>query len=151
MLYRLAHRVRKLVWTVLRPRIHGVRVLAIDAAGRLVLIRHSYGSDTWMPPGGGMRPGEDPVLAGVRELAEETGLVLGEARLITVVDEVLHGARNRVHIVAGHTIGVPRPDGREIVEAGFFSVDALPRNMAGGLATALPDWLALARDHKSDS
>lgn len=150
-LYRWAHCARKVHWRIRRPSIDGVRVLALDDAGHVVLIRHSYGSDKWMPPGGGLRAGEDPVLAGARELVEETGLALCEGRVITVIEEDLHGASNRVHIVAGRTIGMPVPDGREIVEARRFAPDALPEHMPVFLRQALPGWLERARLQSSES
>ncbi|MEU7281068.1 NUDIX domain-containing protein [Streptomyces sp. NPDC045431] len=53
------------------------RVICLDAAHRLLLMRwrdpHS-GNWLWEPPGGGIEPGETPLVAARRELAEETGL-----------------------------------------------------------------------------
>lgn len=95
-----------------------------------------------MPPGGGLRRGEDPVLAGARELLEETGCVLVDARLLTIRAEDLHGADNMVRIVAGRTDDLPRPDGREIVEAAFFALDSLPDDLLRGHREALPAWVA---------
>ena len=42
--------------------------------GRLLLVRER-GAKRWSLPGGGMKKGEDPVAAAIRELDEETGLV----------------------------------------------------------------------------
>lgn len=133
---------RRQVWRVWKPRLAGVRVLAVDGEGRVLLVRHSYGSGAWMPPGGGLRRGEDPVLAGARELQEETGCVLADARLLMVQSEDLHGAANVVRIVAGLTRDAPRPDGREIVAARFFAPDALPDDLVSGLREVLPQWVA---------
>lgn len=141
-LYRLAHWGRKQVWRVWRPSLDGVRVLALDGERRVLLVRHSYGSDKWMPPGGGLNRGEEPISAARRELLEETGCRLFEPRLLTVATEDLVGASNHVHVVAGRTENQPRVDGREIVEARFFALDALPEPMPARLPAELRQWVA---------
>lgn len=141
-LYRLAHFVRRQVWNVRKPHLEGVRVLVLDPQGKLLLVRHSYGSDKWMPPGGGLRPGEDPVKAGARELHEETGCVLQDGRLVTLSDETLYGARNQVHVIVGRTQGKPRPDQREIIAARFFPLDDLPQSLQTGLRERIGAWVA---------
>ena len=97
-----------------------------------------------MPPGGGVDRGEEPLAAALRELAEEVGLDLHGARLIAMFEDNLHGAGNAVHIITGRVNGPARPDGREIIEAGFFAMDALPQPLPSGLAERLAEWLALA-------
>lgn len=142
-LYRLAHWGRRQVWKAWRPTVSGVRVLALDGRGQVLLIRHSYGSGKWMLPGGGRRSNEDPVDAAARELLEETGCALRHACEVHVLAENLHGARNIVHLVAGRLEGVPKADRREIIEASLFSLDELPASMPDRLAEALPRWLEL--------
>ncbi|WP_395330861.1 NUDIX domain-containing protein [Novosphingobium sp. BL-8H] len=129
------------VWRVRRPRLEGVRVLAFDPAGRLLLLRHSYGSGKWMPPGGGMNRDEDALAAGKREFEEETGRPLLDGRELLAVDEDLQGASNRVHMVVGRVEGTPRWDGREIVEIALFPLDALPEAMPAGLARKIGEWV----------
>jgi 8-oxo-dGTP pyrophosphatase MutT (NUDIX family) len=142
LLFRLAHWARRQVWRVRPTTVEGVRVLAFDPRGRVLLIRHSYGSDAWAPPGGGMSAGEDPLKTAARELFEETGCSLADVREMRVLVEDYHGAENIVHLVVGRTEGTPRADGREIVAAGFFALDTLPEPMSGPMAGALPRWAA---------
>lgn len=47
----------------------------LDPSRRLALIRKPhFALDVWRPPGGGIKPGEDPTEAARREALEETGL-----------------------------------------------------------------------------
>jgi len=126
------------------PLLIGCRVLAFDAQGRVLLVRHSYGSGRWMLPGGGVARREDPLAAALRELHEEVGCGLEQARLFGCVDEPLSGAINRVHLICGLVRGTPKADGREIVEALFHDPAALPDGMAAQLERSLSDWITAA-------
>ena len=142
---RAAHALRRRWWRLAKVRLSGCRVFAFDASGQLVLIRHSYGSGSWMLPGGGIGRREAPVAAAIRELAEETGCTLVQARCFAVADEPLYGTVNTVHLVSGLAHGRLQCDGREVIEARFFAVDALPAQLSPLLAARLPEWLAAAR------
>ncbi len=119
-------------------------MIARDSAGRVLLIRHSYGSGNWMLPGGGIARRETPLAAALRELAEETGLKLSQPRCLMVLEEALYGTVNRVHMFIGETGGDPRCDGREVIEARFFTPEALPDDLSPHLKRHLADWLQLA-------
>lgn len=141
----LMHQLRLGWWRLRKPLLVGCRVLAFDAAGRVLLIRHSYGSGRWMLPGGGVGRREDPVTAGCRELREEVGCGLSAARQFMVTDEPLSGTTNRVHLICGTAIGSPKPDGREVIEATFHDPAHLPSNLAVTLAQGLTDWITAAK------
>lgn len=108
----------------------GVRAAAFDADGRVFLVRHSY-VPGWYMPGGGVEPGESAATALDRELAEEGGIVRSQpAELFGFYWNRREGrARDHVALYVCRAVRIERPPAipnREIVEAGFFSPDALP-------------------------
>lgn len=134
LLYRLAHWGRARWLRVSRREVHGCSMIARDAAGRVLLVRHSYGAPVWSFPGGGMAKGEDPALAVRREFAEELRSEVTGLTHLGTLDELYHGARNVAHVFTGLIVGEPRPDMREIVEARFFALDALPDGLSRTVA-----------------
>lgn len=129
--YRIAQKVRLVYWRVFRPRTYGVKVIGLSADRRVLLVRHSYQSrDLYMLPGGGIHRGETALEAAVRELHEETGCVLGDARIHGTFFSTAEGARNEITVVVGTASGTPKVDGREILEAAFIPLDPLPANIA---------------------
>ena len=78
-----------------------VRVIVTDGDSVLLLSDTdpgAPGSGWWTTPGGGIDPGELPLQAAVRELAEETGLVVGPDRLAGPMLRrfVVHGYSDQV-------------------------------------------------------
>lgn len=66
--------------------------LCVDEAGRILLCRMAPSiipGDVWTLPGGGLRFGESPESAVIRELAEETGQDGQVIRLVEVSDNLL--------------------------------------------------------------
>jgi 8-oxo-dGTP pyrophosphatase MutT (NUDIX family) len=138
-LLRHAHRARVVWWRWAKPRTRDCRVIALDGEGRVLLVRHSYGTYGWMLPGGRPGRGEDPVAAGARELYEETGCGLARGIEILGPDPAAH---RLMYVVVGKATGVPRADDREIVEARFCALDALPEPVSDRLAGQLRAWIA---------
>ena len=105
----------------------GVRVLIMDAGGAVLLVRHSY-APGWHLPGGRVDPGESLTAAAMREVREETGLVLSKAPdLIAIYARLRRRTSDHVALLrAGRWSGTPVANGWEIREIGFFPVDRLP-------------------------
>jgi 8-oxo-dGTP pyrophosphatase MutT (NUDIX family) len=79
------------------------RVVLLDPAGDVLLVHDSDpfapgAPSMWITPGGGIDPGETPLEAAVREVSEETGLVLDPAELRGPVAErdVVHGYSDKI-------------------------------------------------------
>ncbi len=142
---RTAHWLRLRWWRISGAQVCGVRVVVIDPAERVLLIRHSYGNANWMLPGGGMKRGEEASLAGAREVWEEAGLVLADAVEIGKVTDMILGVNNHVRIVAGWASGTPCADLREITHAEFFALGALPKAISPKLPALLPDYVTAAK------
>lgn len=71
--YRAAYRILQMTWFLRRPRKSGVKCL-VTHQGRILLVRHTYGSRAWDLPGGGVKRDEAPLTAARREMGEELGL-----------------------------------------------------------------------------
>jgi 8-oxo-dGTP diphosphatase len=78
--------------------------LAYDDSGRLLLVQRANdpGRGFWSLPGGRLEPGEDDAAALVREMAEETGLVVQPGDLVGRVRRgVYEIADYRCRVVGG--------------------------------------------------
>lgn len=99
---------------------------AVVRDGHLLLVRRASrrGRGNWQLPGGFIEPDETIEQAVVREIQEEAGVA-------AEVEGVL-GLRNRYDPESGNGVyiilllrqlgGTPRPDGREVDQAGFFTL-----------------------------
>jgi ADP-ribose pyrophosphatase len=65
------------IYTYLQVATPIVSIVPIDTDGHVYLVRqwrYPWGCNSWEIPSGGAEPGEDPLAAAQRELAEEVGL-----------------------------------------------------------------------------
>ena len=133
-LYRIGHGLRRVFLRHLVGEVHGCCIIGRDERGRILLVRHSYGPPVWALPGGGIRKGEDPQAAALRELQEELGCTLaGPVHLGMQSNEFL-GSTNHVQVFTGLLAGQPTPDMREVVECRFFALDDLPERRSRTVA-----------------
>jgi 8-oxo-dGTP pyrophosphatase MutT (NUDIX family) len=130
----------RLWWT--RAVTLGVRAVVLDAAGRVLLVRHTY-TRGWYLPGGGVDRGESAEAAIVREVFEEAGVRCRER-------PTLHGLFHNVRLGRDHVacyvirhcehVAVRRPDW-EIAEAAFFAIEALPEGTTAATRRRLDEVL----------
>ncbi len=130
-------------WRLSRGMTLGVRGIACDAAGRVLLVRHTY-VDGWFLPGGGVERGEVAHAALARELAEEGGVELtAPAILLGVFSNAPRFPRDHVLVyrAPGWRPCEPASAG-EIAERGFFALDALPEGTSRGTRARLEECFA---------
>lgn len=136
----LAHRLRHR-WRVWR-KVHlaGCSVIVSRMDGAILLVRHSYGPQSWCLPGGGLGRGEDPEACARRELREEVHLSVDHMTLVGVMEEVISGSPHTAHVFHCLTDAIPRIDGRELVEARFFPTHSLPEPLSSITRGRLDLW-----------
>lgn len=130
----------------------GVRGALFDPEGQVFLVRHSY-VPGWYLPGGGVDPGETIEQAFAREMSEEGGFVIeGPPELFGLYLNRGLSRRDHVALYVSRRWRVENPPklpNLEIVESGFFPVDALPEGATAATRRRLaeiagaersPDW-----------
>ena len=107
----------------------GVFASIFDEAGRILLVRHGYGSQRWGTPGGRVEPGECPVDALLREAAEEIGC---EIRIGYLIGLYAKPYRDDLVLSFAATVasGIPRACPPEISNIGYCSRHSLPSELA---------------------
>lgn len=131
----------------MRQLIACVGALVYDDAGRLLLIQRGRppAVDSWSLPGGRLEVGETPHQAVVREVAEETGLVVVPERLVGRVER--EGPGGVIYVIDDYACtavggllcaGDDARDARFVDRAGLGALTLSP-----GLVEALTGWSVL--------
>jgi len=115
-----------------------VNVIALTAGGEIVLVeqyRHGTESVTLELPGGTVDPGEEPLAAGLRELAEETGHGGGRAEILGWCEPNPAMQSNRcwfVLVEGVREVGPPAPDEGEHLAVRLEPAGRVPQLLADG-------------------
>jgi len=114
-----------------------VGAVVVNEVSQVLLVRaYRYVTDSieWEIPAGGIEPGEDILLAGQREVREESGYETVEPRLIYTYYP-MNGIANKVfHVIRCRaTTGSGEFDGNEIESFQWFSRQTLKEMIAANL------------------
>jgi ADP-ribose pyrophosphatase len=131
------------LWVVEHPG--AVAIAALTAAGELLLVRqyrHAARAVTLELPAGRLEPGESPLAAAQRELAEETGHGAGAWRVLTTFLPAPGFCSERIHLFEARELTrVPaHPDADEDLEVVSLSPERVLAETSDGkslLAAAL--------------
>jgi ADP-ribose pyrophosphatase YjhB (NUDIX family) len=108
----------------------GVRGVAVDSGGRVLLVKHTYLHGWWLP-GGGVERGQTCEDALAREMREEAGVILeGRPVLLSVHsnERFFRGDHVLVYRIDRFTL-TDRTSHGEIAEVGWFDPAALPEDV----------------------
>jgi len=127
----------------------GAAVVIRDAAGRVLLVRHTYGRLNWEVPGGGSEAHESAAETAMREAVEELGVPVRLGRLVGVYWEPGWSlGRGLHHFVFTAELNGPLPSRspatNEISDFGWFDPAELPRPMSDFTVRRITDAIGSA-------
>lgn len=101
----------------------------IDYEGKVLVVQNWLGRQKWQFPGGGIKSGEDPKSAGVREVREELDISLDSSKL-KLLKEGFWKTDNlgfHYYVFRTHCQNKPKPANHslEIINASWFSPEQL--------------------------
>lgn len=110
------------------PRIPAVGAIVRDDAGRFLLVQraHEPQAGLWTVPGGKVEPGESLQQAVIREIGEETGIVievLDEAWVVDIPDGT--GAVFEVHDFVATPLTTDVTAADDAADAGWFTIEQM--------------------------
>lgn len=121
----------------------GAAAVILDARGRVLLVKHSYGMQNWELPGGAAESEESVADTAVREVREETGLRVTAQRLTGLYYMPENDSHHFVFLCGTEEASqVARSVSSETTECGYFDPHALPRPISDFTARRIQDALS---------
>lgn len=112
--------------TYFDPKVAVVVFIVRDERVLLVQRKYDPGMGKWAMPAGFVEHDEDPAETAVREVHEETGLVVKVERLLEVFPRRDHGVADIVIAYAARVIAGEAQPMDDAADLGWFTRDALP-------------------------
>lgn len=128
-------------WRLSRGMTLGVRGIAQDGKGAIMLVRHSY-TPGWHLPGGGVERGETIEAAMRKEFQEEAGIEpISALRIFGMYLNTRFRGDHVVLLQCPAWRACPTDSQGEILERGFFPLDRLPPGITTGTRARLAEAL----------
>jgi ADP-ribose pyrophosphatase YjhB (NUDIX family) len=140
LLPRVLYGIDRLRCFVTRPITVGVRLI-LEKDQAVLLMRHTYQYD-WYLPGGGVKRGETLESAARREAAEELGAKLGELHLFGVYTNFFEGKSDHVIVFSCNGFTLTGETDREIARFEFFRFDELPEDVSPGSLRRIREYIS---------
>ncbi len=139
---RIAQRLRLFYWKIVKPVSVGVRAIVLDDRERVLLVRHSY-TPEWYLPGGRVRRSEGIVDALHRELDEEVGVKAPTAslRLLGTYSSAKECKRDHISVFVVQGAAHSSTNGSlEVSEQRWCSLEELPDGVSPGTRRRLQEY-----------
>lgn len=133
----LSFRLARIWWRIRKPVTMGVRAI-VFRDGEVLLVRHTY-RPGWFFPGGMVHRGETLADAARREVHEETGVTIGDVRLLGVYTSVTRHVTDHVAAFVAEADTETGPTDFEIAEAAWFPLTGLPPGADPSIARRLAE------------
>lgn len=131
--YACARPMQKAYWWLFRPYRPGAKTF-IFYQNKLLLVRIGYAHKKWVLPGGGIEQGEESGETAIRETREESGLIITNT---VYIGERSYNNQYKKITVFYYLASVLNDDlvidGQEIIDAAWFSIDSLPKEIPSRL------------------
>lgn len=118
----------------------GARAIVINQRNQVLLVKHTY-EPHWHIPGGGVKKGESPKVALLRELKEEVGL---ETREEPTLFGIYHHYCLKVNdypiVYIVKNFSITEVSSLEIEDTGWFDYTALPALISAGTQRRLDEY-----------
>lgn len=135
-------KIRNIFLSLFSLRTLGVRALVLQN-NKILLVKHTY-VPGWCTIGGGIGAGESGLQALIRELKEEAGIILKDTPSILGFYHNCYEKRDDyVAVYICKSFDKKKVRSREILEAKWFPLDALPPDITPATQRRVEEYLGL--------